>query len=145
MSQELQISKLESNDKIHLIQKLSIFTDHLDIEETRVKKYLQFNSVKNTINQVIKINDEIIGFYSYTINSKNLYISWIFFFKEYRKKGFGKKILIELEKIVKENSLEVIVGRIKEDNKLSQDFSYNNNFKELKKEGDDIIFVKYFK
>ena len=143
MSENLNFEKLKISEKQFFIQKLNQLNDFSEIEESRAKEILLYNPFKNSDEFSIKINNEIIGFTIYQINSKNLYRVWTFILKEFRNKGYGSKVLEFIENIAKEKKLETIYCRIKIDNRISQNFYFDKGYRELKNENDEIIFIKY--
>lgn len=60
-------------------------------------------------NFIVAFEKEVIGFLNYKINKKSVKILWVGVMRSDRRRGVGRKLLYEVERIAKENNVRKII------------------------------------
>lgn len=137
-----EISKLETNDVSKLIELL----------ENVFGNKICFDSVMNLINNdevidlVVRHNNQIIGHamaeirYDLFTNEKYFYLNYFCVHKDYRCRGIGQNLLLKIEKLAKEYSINYM--KFTSGNKrIDAHRFYKNRGYKIR---DTSVFIKYF-
>lgn len=86
--------------------------ESLEIAE-ELKKWFTKNAIKKMHrtfkkNLIVALNGKVDGFLNYRINKNSLSIIWMGIKRDVHRKGIGKRLLKELEKIAKKNKKYMI-------------------------------------
>ena len=134
----IKVDNTEEN--IEIINKLAseIYEEHysklLDKEFVLywINLYQSITSIKKSIGEgeiyyLLKENNKNIGYFSYKLAKKELFISKLYLKSEYRQKGYGKSMLLYIFKIAKSNNSEKIILKTMRKNPTVE-FYKNFNF-----------------
>ncbi|WXR62336.1 GNAT family N-acetyltransferase [Peptostreptococcaceae bacterium AGR-M142] len=117
-----------SNDKD---VRLNAFNQNEIKYENHIQWFNNKMKNKNTHMYILMNDNQPIGQIRIDIENKNGIISYSID-KEYRGKGFGKIIIKNIEKIIKEDNLDVLklIGEVKINNESSKQVFLKNDYKE---------------
>ncbi len=79
-------------------------------------------------NLIVALNGKVKGFFNYKINKNSLSIVWMGVKRDIHRKGMGKKLLKELEKIAKKNKKYIIRVETLSYKEKYTPYEYTRNF-----------------
>ena len=109
------IRKVEIND----LEEVNVLLSHFNYKLTEA----DFNKV--FFNSLVSVDDKINGIIVYNLFYDRIEIEYIIVLEEYRKKGIGSKLLLEIEK----ENINNITLEVRESNLAAINFYKNNGYK----------------
>ncbi len=132
---EITIRSVKAKDlsSLNELYSQSVDNDEYRTQNANIRAYAMYN--KDLVKVAIA-KDKMIGYIiSYVSNPKKAKLYSIFVVDSYRKQGIGKKLLLELQKVIskKFNNIKYLSVRIPEINKDSSSFFHQMDFKTITK------------